>query len=438
MRFLGAFVSLVTSTTIAAGLILIERVLLAGILGPARFGAFGLALNAMTVLSRVLSLGLASATQYFASRGERPADTLQTCLAIAVVVGGASLGLAVAGVPLLGVVIFRGQEEGFSTFATMVWFQPVILLGMVGSMFVLGRARTRAYAVLQIAPELLFVLVLTGAWLTGAGLSAALAAQLLGWGSLAVFALIAAFPNWLGGSVDAAIARDVISYGLRSWPGVILSFGVVRVAVLTGARYVPPEALGHYVLAASLAEGLVLVQGILSQLVFNVISSRQPAAAQLALLVMRLSTWGLVGLVAVVATLGRPLFTLVFGSAFEPSWTILLVLLATTITRGLFRLQLGVLAGHGRPGVGNIAQGVELGSLLILIPFAATRFGVTGMAYAAVASSGAGLLTSTMTVRRMTGAPFVDMFGFRWADMARLRARLMEIALRLRKERSCG
>jgi O-antigen/teichoic acid export membrane protein len=294
----------------------------------------------------------------------------------------------------------------------------------------------KAYGVLQVVPDLAFLTALVLARFLNAGAAGAVAGQIIGWVTLAAGAVLFGYRHWSRGTVDARITRKLVGYGVRSWPLVMLQFGIARIAIIVGARYVAPEELGYYVLASGIADALSLVPGLAANLVFNAVSARRAGARELAFAVMRAASTGMWLVVVPAALVGRPLFDVLFSASFAPAWTLLVILFGTSLTRGIVPIHLAMLAGQGRPELANLVQLTEFGILLLVMPLAASRFGAVGMAVAAVTASASSYLVSLTIVRRFERARILDLVGIKRHDLLHIRQRLagMIAARRIRTD----
>lgn len=427
MRFLPSLVALISWRAVGAVVVILERIVLAAVLGPSQLGAFGLATGTVSILSRWLSFGAGPAAQFVGGRGQAPERSARSVLALAVVIGAVAGAVSWLALPVLDRLVFSGQAEGFEIFRRLQPWLPVVVVGMAMSLFLLGRGRLRAYGLLQVLPEAGFLAVLVVGWAIGLGATGAVIGQVVAWATLLIGALIGGWTLWGRGAVDPGIVREVVAYGVRSWPLVMLQFGIARIALLVGARFVSAEALGYYVLASGLADALTIIPGLAAQLVFNATSGAREGVRDLAFRVIRLASWGLLVGAGVIAIIGKPFFILAFGSRFEPAWALLVILLGTTVTRGLLSLLLAFLSGRGRPGTSNYSQVTELVLLLVLVPVAASRFGATGMAAAAVAASAVGVLVASLLLTRLEGIRIGDLLLVRRDDLVAVRRRMAEM-----------
>ncbi|MCC7134202.1 MAG: oligosaccharide flippase family protein [Gemmatimonadales bacterium] len=427
MRFLPSLVALISWRAVGAVVVILERIVLAAVLGPSQLGAFGLATGTVSILSRWLSFGAGPAAQFVGGRGQAPERSARSVLALAVGIGSVAGAVSWLALPVLDRLVFSGQPAGFEIFRRLQPWLPVVVVGMAMSLFLLGRGRLRVYGLLQVLPEAGFLAVLLVGWAIGLGVAGAVIGQVVAWATLLIGALVGGWTLWGRGAVDARIVREVAAYGVRSWPLVMLQFGIARIALLVGARFVSAEALGYYVLASGLADALTIIPSLAAQLVFNATSGARDGVRDLAFRVIRLSTWGLLVGGVVIAVVGKPFFILAFGSRFEPAWALMVILLGTTVTRGVLSLQLAFLSGRGRPGKSNYSQVTELVLLLVLVPIAAGRFGATGMAAAAVAASAVGVLVASLLVTRLEGIRIGDLLLVRRDDLVAVRRRMAEM-----------
>jgi len=433
MSFLRNFIVLLSGRLASLALLFGSRVLLARFLGPAATGAFNVALNSATVSSRWLSLGIAPGVQYAAGRhGDRAATVFRTSLAISVFVGvGVGITVWLAS-PLLKSLVFANQPEAFAAFAQMVPILPVMIAGMVLTIFLLGRNQCAHYNFIQVIPLFLFAgVLLAGIWLKSRGwpvnaLQIAVWAQLVLWLSTLLLALLLARLYWRHGAFDLGLAKEILKFGLRVWPSTFLQFGIARIAIIFGATLIAAKEIGQYVVAVNVAETLLIIGVSAEPLIFNRMSQRSVKANELALFVLRISTGMMLGCAIVVALIGQRFYVFIFGEAYRAGWNLCVILLGSSVAHMLGQLQLHMLSGRGRPELGVLSQAVEFGSLLIFICLLASRFGPIGLAWASVLAAFSGLILTTVMTQRELNCRLMEQFVLRRSDIAYLRRRLLK------------
>jgi O-antigen/teichoic acid export membrane protein len=82
MSFIRSFSFTFGTKALSLVLLLVMRILMARLLGPAGFGSFGVALNLITILSRWGSVGIAPATQLIIGKHPDLKNSVFTCTLI--------------------------------------------------------------------------------------------------------------------------------------------------------------------------------------------------------------------------------------------------------------------------------------------------------------------------------------------------------------------
>lgn len=346
---------------------LVSRIVLSRALGTTSYGAFGVATNAMGVTSRVLSFGTASAAQYFASKSAVPRSTVVgTSFGLAVIVSLIALGGQFLLLNVLQSYFFGKHPQGLQAVMMMAWSMPIIVLAMSIGVMLIPLKQVRAYGTLQLLSGGAFVLPCLALLPFMPPLHAAIYAQIAVW--VVVFSATLWFmrKELKGMQWSTELARDLISFGFRSWPNVCLSIGIASFAVLFGAQFLSPQELSIFVLAMNIVEGLFAPHGSMGALVLSKQAGDDKAAPAIMML-MRLSIALFVGMFIILAAGGSWLIPWVFGWEFGPAYSICLALFVTGVSHALLKTMGNAFAGVGRPGLTTsalVGEVVALGGLL--------------------------------------------------------------------------
>lgn len=374
------------------------RILLWRLLGPQAYGGVAISLNVVTVISRVFSFGLAPATQHFGSKlDSRRASVGVTALRLGIATG-VLLTLATYGcLPLLGSYL---GDEPTATLA-MLWLAagilPVVVTAILMSLLLSwGRYAHYNLVATTIGTGVPVLLVAASAFTNPT--AAAIGAHLTCWAVAVALGWLFTRPATAGGHWQPDLARLMTTYGLASWPTIILAVGAARLATLLGVSYVGVLEIGYFILAVNVTEALFTIFSPTSQLLFTQVSAREAASFGVARRAARLSTPIFLGVAVLYAGLGKPVFVFALGDDAVPAWPLSLILLLAATMHALTRITASINAGLGRPHLNLIALGCEVATLLVLLPLLAPGLGATGLALASVASAAVGLVVGTVQV----------------------------------------
>ncbi|HET7798792.1 MAG TPA: oligosaccharide flippase family protein [Humibacillus xanthopallidus] len=191
----------------------------------------------------------------------------------------------------------------------------------------------------------------------------------------------------LRGRVDRALARRIVSFGLRGQLGGIVGLLNLRLDFILLGAMAGPAALGVYAVASKSAELVRLPALAVTWVTYPAVArrGRARAAADVRRQVPPLLAVGLVGAV-VVALLAGPLLPLVYGPAFEAAVAPTRIIVAGLVAAPAGGLASGFLLGTRRPGTNSLLLGAGLVVTVTLDALLIPRIGVTGAALASAAA----------------------------------------------------
>lgn len=434
MSFFRRAVLLGSSQLVSVLVTLVSRVVLTRLLGTASFGEFGLALNNITVLSRVLSMGIMPGSQHLASRKDLDRkQVIGTSLLVGLLMGGAAWVAVWAGSPFLrDTLFFRDQPhpEAWRMFLAMRDWLPVVMVAANLAVTLIPLGKIRPYAVFQGlagVPLILISLALVAANL--GAMDAVVWAQVGTW----VWLLGYVFWHLRGefGGVDLDLAKRLFGYGVRAWPNVILGVGVARLATIFGAGFMGKVDLSIFVLGLNIVEATLAPYSMVGQLVLSRASDGTDPDGKSTLQLMRLSQVMLIAVLVLVAGLGPFLIPLLFGADFRAAYGVSLVLLITGFAHSQMRTLANFFAGKGKPEMATPGLATELVVLLALVFALGPTMGMQGLVIASIAGALLGTLVSSLQMRRLTASKWSEQFLLTGDDL-----RLLGKSLRsLRKAR---
>ncbi len=294
---------------------------------------------------------------------------------------GIAFSLLILGLSFVADGLFRVHAGGILRMASIVAF--ALPFGLLAEWLAVGTGRLHRYSLVTFGAQLLFVILVSGAFALSKPISPAgavslqLAAIALGWFAF-VFWLRPKFSNarrrvgqLLGG------ARD---YGLQVYLGRILSIATYNLDVPMLGALASPSAVGYYVLATAISGASGMPALAFSTALFRNLAGRP--------LIER--RWLLISIaVASVSTalawfLAAPFVRLIFTDRYAPAVALVVPLAAAAGVRGVTGLYNSFLTAHRR-GKELRSAGMALTvSNLILNVALIPPFGAAGAAWASL------------------------------------------------------
>lgn len=425
MKFLRQLLTLSTFQIVNLGLTLLSRIVLARVLVEAAFGAFGAALNATVVLSRILSFGLAPANQFYASKKQFDRGmVIATGAILALASSLIATGIAYALVPVVNSTLLGNHPNSQAMLNSFLPCLPVVILAMNLGVMLIPLGEVRAFGILQVLTGSAFILpfFIFRAFMPGA--DAAVWAQCSVWVFSLSYLVWKLSPFLSGLKWDKPLAKEMLVYGWKSWPNVILNIGLARVATLLGALYLSPRDLSIFVLAVNIVEGLTAPHSSLGQLVMTKSASDPEQFGRNLLKALRLSCLMLAGLTAALVLGGYFLIPILFGHGFKESYYVTLIVVLTAIAHIQLRTMSSYFAGLERPQLTTRALAIEMVLMLGLLPTLGSQFGLYGVAVASALSAVGSWAAAGWFLRRLIRAPIRDQLWPKKGDYVWMRSLL--------------
>ena len=404
----------VASTLLGTLFLAIAGIITARSLGPEGRGLFVFAVLVPNLVASACTLGLTNSLVYFIARERRdPGAALGTSLAIAL-----ALGLGCVWIFLLLLRARWWPAGSVPCLAITVWAIPAILGYSMARHALLGLQRYLPFNLLNLTNNGILAVLFLAA-LLGPGGSLRTFCALFTAGS--VLSFIAALALALSATgrprVEGAYARAALHYGLRShvgWLAELLNYrlDMLIVQALGGAR-----SLGLYSVAVSIAETLWLVPSCVSVVLMPELASvganQTPTTTTICRLIFSLT------LVAagILAALGAPLVTLLYGAPFRPALWPLLLLLPGVAVFSLAKVLGADFAARGKPGLASQVAGVSLAVTLVLDLALIPRYEAAGAALASSMAYGVAGALAMRLYARLTGVGAEGLLLARRADL---------------------
>jgi len=387
---------------------------LARLLGPAGRGVSYLVLLIPGTLMTIATFGFPASITFFAGRGRSLPSLRRVALILSVASSAWLLAGALVLLPLLQANVLDGIP---SMLVYLVLLSlPFQMAGSLMGSVLYGRQIIRNYNVIQLvqaAATLILVLALVGAAglaVTGA-VTSYVATNVLT--TVAVFIELRRAERVLADPQAVPVTlREILSYGLKLYPGMVTSYFNYRADVFLLNWLLPPTAalgkaaqVGLYSIAVSLAEMTFYLPDSISTILFPRVAAGTREDADrtvpgVARLTVAITTVGAIALVP-AAFIGLRLFL----PDYEASLPALVAILPGVIALGLSKVLAGYITGLGqaRPTVIASATALVLNVAfnLLLIPV----WGIVGAAIASLISYVSSAAVMILAASRASGAP---------------------------------
>jgi len=352
----GSILSVGVSRAAQLGVIALTSVVVARIIGASGVGTFAICHAFLLVFTVLVELGLPQAVAYFAGREEWSGGSLAHGLIrsafLFAIPGAAAIlaGFALLGDSLPGIT--------WPMAAALAAALPFSLLWRIGPQAALAQERFEAFALLDSAPAfLLCPAAIAGAALAGTegaviGLGAASVAS-----GLAIAAWLLLVPGRDPAARPAGGAPEILRFGLKAWGSELLTQVNLRVELILVGLYAGATESGVFSVALSTTAIAWLVmaafavsalprsarlhahseQGLIDRLERDERDARTIRHAVLLAPAVGVA-------IALLLIVGIPLF---YGSAFDRSVGLGLILLPGSLMLGVGMAAVSVLLGRG-------------------------------------------------------------------------------------------
>jgi O-antigen/teichoic acid export membrane protein len=187
---------------------------------------------------------------------------------------------------------------------------------------------------------------------------------------------------------DTVYARRAGGYGVRAQLGNVLAYLGYRIDVLLVNAYLNAAAAGFYSVAIATAERAQAVGEAAATVLQPRIASEPDAErrARLTPVVARTALWMTIVLAAALFVVARWLVVLLYSHRFEQAVRPMEILLLSMIPAALQRVFAADISGRGRPLLNTYVAAASLSVNVTLNVLLIPRYGMSGAAWASVAS----------------------------------------------------
>jgi O-antigen/teichoic acid export membrane protein len=221
-------------------------------------------------------------------------------------------------------------------------------------------------------------------------------------------------------SFDWSVLRQEISYGLRSYPGILTEIAVWRLDQMMLAIFAPSAIVGLYTVAVAIAE-------ITSTLASSVADSLMPEVAanehrheSTALLgkTLRLTLYAQF-IVLIPLWIAAPfILRVIYGEGFVEAAGAMRLLLLASIVWSAAMIVISGLNGLGHPGLSTIARLFSTATTVVTLYWLLPLWGMNGAAVSSLLGYGTMLAVALFCLTRKQGISFWEILCPRRQDIS--------------------
>lgn len=401
----------VAANAVSALVALATGTLVARLLGPAGRGELAAIQTWPTFIATIAMLGLPDALVYFSARDHKHAGRY---------LGSAVVLNLLASVPFLCAgylaMPYLLAAQTPAVVAAARWYLLLIPLFTVVAMPLhplRGLNDMSVWNALRLAPNFGWLGVLLFAAVAGTANP-----EWLAGGHLVMLVVLAAPVLWIvrkriKGSL-APVREDwspMLRYGIPSAAGAVPQVLNLRLDQMLMAAFLPPAALGLYVVAVSWSAAAAPLLSALGIVLFPRVASEGAVEARARILAKAARLSGLLAAsLSVLLLAATPVaIPLLFGAEFRSAIPVALVLIAAGVVSSLNQILQEGTRGLGRPQLVLWSEfaglAVAAAALTVLLP----RFGIIGAAFASLLSYLAVTLLLAVQIRSVTGTQISEL-----------------------------
>ncbi len=427
-RLSGVVAGLTAANLVTAAMGFITGPLLARALGASGRGDLAAVTVPLTLAPGVLGLGIPAFAYRELPRG-RPIEQVIGSLGLPLLVIGL---FAAAGAIPVADALAGGRETVRTCLIVVMLSMPLLVLGslLLSSLAALQRWRgvVATNAIPFVVPFVaIVVLDVFGHLTVGTAAAATIAGSLL---SLAPGVwLLTKAPRPV---FRPSIARNGISFGLKSWVGGLALIANLRLDQFLMITAVAPRVLGLYAVATTISGVSTIAAGALTPPLMSRIAAGERHLLPQAVRIIFAATAGLNVLLALATPM---LLSVLFGPAFRAAAPMAFVLLAANVPQAGATVLSSALQADGAPLIPSVAEGL---ALVITVAGLAVLLGPLGGVGAAIVSFAAyatSFLFQLVMARRRTRVRLREFLVPSGADVRWARALLADVMLRLKLAR---
>jgi O-antigen/teichoic acid export membrane protein len=407
--------------TFAASLLI--SILLARMLGPENRGIYAILTLIPIIVVGLSSFGLDIANAYFtANKRFEVKDIVGNSLTMVVVI---SIFVALASLALSSTHFFQAYLKHINInlyyFGLMMIAIPINLVFTFFSKILLGKSDFMRFSLVSVSQGIAQLLILVVLILiANHSLSAAVYSYLIAAAIASSFTMSLIYRiTRFEFALNLDLLKKSINYGGRAYVGNFAQFLNYRLDMFFVSYFLTAASVGHYAIAAGIAEKLWMIPGAFGTVLFPKVSSNSndESSIKLTSKVTRNSFTIIITLAIMLALLSKPLILILFGKIFLPAVQPLLILLPGVIMLSLSKVLTGDLSGRGRPDIGAASSIVSLAVNIPLCFFLIPKWGINGAAFSSSIAYSIATIIVVVAFVRLTKTPLAEIILFSPSDI---------------------
>jgi O-antigen/teichoic acid export membrane protein len=409
-------------------LALCSGIIIARVLGPEGKGTLAIAFLVPTLICTFFLFDSSNGIRYFVAKHP---DRARTIINNSLVYAG-FLGTALLGLFYLIIISFQNtinQWIAADILGTSILLVPFIIGTVLLSAVLSGMQRFFTVSVINlvnVGTYTLFILVMSSIYLT---VKTVVLCKLAGFLVITLIFIALLLNEKLlsrPAALDVKLLKDIIKYGLKSYPGTIAQFLNYRLDLLLVAYFLSFEEVGLYILAVNWSELIFYLPDSMAAVLFPTIASSKSTKDSnelTAIMTKAVMIIMLIGSIFILLVAGK-LIPFLYTDQFLGSIYPLFILLPGVLMLSMWKIIISDLAGRGFPQYKSITStaGMILNVILniILIPL----YGING---AALATSLSYTLTTILSIYwhiNITGTTLFQLLFIRRKDVTFILSRV--------------
>jgi len=403
-------------------------IIIARTLGPEGKGVLSIAFLVPTLLCTFFTFDSSVGIRYYvAKKPDQVGHIIKGSFAY-----GGFLGIALVLLCYLALIPFHksiSQKIAIDILAIAILLVPFIIASNLFSAVLLGMQRFFTASVISltsIGTYTLLILVLSQISITIKGVVISKLATSF------IITLLFIMVLWKGKlithqvTLDVKILKDIIKYGLKSYPGTIAQFLNYRLDFFLVAYFLSFEQVGLYALAINWSELIFYLPDSMAMVLFPTIASSKSIKDSnelTAIMTKAVIIITLIGSIFICLFAGK-LIPFLYTDKFLNSIYPLFILLPGVIMLSVWKVIIADLAGRGFPQYKSITSTIGVVSNVMLNIVLIPLYGINGAAIATAISYSLTAVLSIYWFIKITGTALSPLLLIQWKDLTFILTRL--------------
>jgi stage V sporulation protein B len=396
-------------------------VIIARLLPPEERGVLALVMLLPVTLAYLADFGISQAIVYLLGRKKRPLRAVAANgIALALLLGSGAAVIVWLARGLLFQSFLSDVPESY--FYLVLGLMPILLVDAYLLAILRGQQLFALFNFRRLlSPIFLLVgvalLIGVAGWGTRGAVIAFVASTLV---SLVVSAGMVSRLVPLSFSLNRALAREAVGFGLKSYLQNLVGHLNYRLDVYMLALFLPPTQVAFYAIATSVAELAWYIPNSVGMVLFPKLSAETGNRIHELTAEVTRHTVLVTGLASIVILgLGWVLIPLVYGSAYSPATTPLLILMPGILAMAVYKVLSRNFTSRDRQQVSILAASLALILNVVFNLYFIPRAGMVGAATASLLSYTASAVILVTVFRKETGIPLAHVLFIQRTDLAR-------------------